>query len=293
MKRRQRWIAFVVALMILGIAGVAVVAMAASGLPWESSGEPGTLPSNSTRVSVAIDVPDEGSGRINAPAAPASDVPSSSDGGVSNVSTGLKATALQPDDDGYTGPLPATTNNDIPSSENAGALTPPDWSTFFTEPQPDDSVDGGIADDAGINWSAYYYYHAAGSAFRPRDSSVDWANDSSGGCLYLTAGSTGEIFNIHLEVPHGSQIEYLRIYYYDTSASNSQAWVTRYDDEGGYEDVISVSSDLNTGYGTKLSAQIFHVVDTVNYSYVLNWRPIVVGSTMQLCGLRVAYKLPD
>ncbi len=148
--------------------------------------------------------------------------------------------------------------------------------------------------DAGINWSAlYYYYHATGSAFRPRDSSVDWGNDGSGGCLYLTAGSTSEIFNIHLEVPHGSRIEYLRIYYYDTSASNSTAWVTRYDDEGGYQDVTSVSSAADTGYGTQLGVYLEHVVDTVNYAYVLNWRPNVTGSTMQLCGLRVAYRLPD
>lgn len=101
------------------------------------------------------------------------------------------------------------------------------------------------------------------------------------------------IFNIPLDIPDGVRIEYLRIYYYDTSASNSQAWVTRYNDEGGLEDVTYVASDGNAGYGTNLGAYLEHVVDMTNYSYVLNWRPNATGSTMQLCGLRVAYRLPD
>jgi len=294
MTRHQRWIAFAVVLIMLAITSIAVVAIAAPGLPWESSGEPGALSLNSTGASVASDAPDEGSGFINVEVAPASDVRGSAEGNVISESPDLKSTDLQPDDDGYTGPLPATTNSDIPPSANADAASPPDWSTFFTEPQPDDTVDGGITDNAGINWSTlYYYYHAAGSVFRPRDSSVNWGNDSSGGCLYLASGDVGMIFNIPLDIPDGVQIEYLRIYYNDTSASNSSAWVTRYDDEGNLEDVTYVASDGNAGYGTNLSAQLFHVVDMTNYSYVLNWRPYVVGSTMQLCGLRVAYRLPD
>lgn len=187
MKRYQRWTTFVLVPMILGIAGAAVVAMAASEQPWGSSGEPGTFPSDATRVSVTVDAPDEGNVRIDATATQAWDVPGSAEGSAFNENPDLKPTDLQPDDDGYTGPLPVTTNNEIPPSTSVDASTPPDWSTFFTEPQPDDRVDSGITDDVGISWSAsYYYYHAAGSAFRPRDSSVNWGNDGSGGCLYLT-----------------------------------------------------------------------------------------------------------
>lgn len=295
MKKHQRWIAFTVVLIMLGITGVAVVAIAAPGLPWESSNEPGTFPSTSTRTNVILDAPDEGQGRItNAPVALAADAPNSTDGHVPINIQNIKPTELQPDDDGYTGPLPLVMGNNFPPSANADALTPPNWSTSFTEPQPDDIVDGGITDDAEINWSPlYYYYHAAGSAFRPRDSSVDWGNDGSGGCLYLTTGSTGVVFNIPLDIPDGVRIEYLRIYYYDASASTSQAWVTRYDDEGSLEDVTYVASAGDTGYGTQLGTYLEHVVNMTDYSYVLNWRPNATGNTMQLCGLRVAYRLPD
>lgn len=293
MKKHQRWIVFVVALTVLGIMGITAVAIAAPGL-WESSGEPGTLPSNFARPSVALNVPDEGSGHSDAPTAPALGVPGSADGRGPSHNASSKSTPLQPDDDGYTGPLPIMIDNDFPPSGGADLLTPPGWSTFFTEPQPDDAVIDGITDDAGINWSTlYYYYHAAGSVFRPRDSSVNWGNDSSGGCVYLVSGDTGVVFNIPLDIPHGVRIEYLRIYYYDTSALTSEAWVTQYDDEGGIYDVAYVASAGNAGYGTQLSDYLTHIVDLTNYSYVLNWRPNATGSTMQLCGLRVAYRLPD
>ncbi len=145
MKRYQRWITLVLALMILGIASVAVAAIAASGLPWESSGEPGALPSAFTRPSAVVDAPDEGNGYIRAPAAPASDVSGSTDAPVLNENRNATTTDLRPDDNGYAGDLPATTNSDIPSSENADALTPPDWSTFLTEPQVDDNVTFGAS----------------------------------------------------------------------------------------------------------------------------------------------------
>ena len=68
--------------------------------------------------------------------------------------------------------------------------------------------------------------------------------------------------------------------------------MTRYNDEGSLADVSGVTSLGTAGYGTNLSDLASHVVDSVNYSYVLNWRPNQLGSTMMLCGLRVAYMLP-
>jgi hypothetical protein len=35
------------------------------------------------------------------------------------------------------------------------------------------------------------------------------------------------------------------------------------------------------------------VVDNSDGGYVLNWLPNVTGTTMRLCGLRVAYRLPE
>lgn len=74
--------------------------------------------------------------------------------------------------------------------------------------------------------------------------------------------------------------------------ATGQAWVTMYNDEGGYTDIAYVPFGAEEGYGTALSPLIEYVVDSANNSYVLNWRPNYIGSDLQLCGLRVAYRLP-
>ncbi len=72
-----------------------------------------------------------------------------------------------------------------------------------------------------------------------------------------------------------------------------QAWVTSYDSAGGYADLLYLPFGHNYGYSTELSPLVGAIVDTVNNSYVINWRPNVVGSSLYVCGVRVAYKLPD
>lgn len=72
----------------------------------------------------------------------------------------------------------------------------------------------------------------------------------------------------------------------------SRAWVTSYDDAGGMMDITAVTCGATPGYQTYLSPYVGAVVSLENDSYVLNWRPYDLGSDMQLCGLRVAYRLP-
>ncbi|NLB71979.1 MAG: hypothetical protein GX797_08265 [Chloroflexi bacterium] len=58
------------------------------------------------------------------------------------------------------------------------------------------------------------YIHVHGSGMTSRNSNVDWASDESSGCIYLSSGNPLEIFNIHLDIPDRSRIDYLRVYYY-------------------------------------------------------------------------------
>jgi hypothetical protein len=138
-------------------------------------------------------------------------------------------------------------------------------------------------------WGPFRYINVAGSTLRPRSSATDWTYPG-GGCI--AASGANDVFITHLGIPHGSRIDYLRIYFYDTSASNSQAWVTTYNGAGVATDLTLVSSGGTAGYGTLLSPFVGHVVDTASSSYVLNWRSNQTGSTMRLCGLRVAYRMP-
>jgi hypothetical protein len=103
---------------------------------------------------------------------------------------------------------------------------------------------------------------------------------------------TGGTFNIHVQLPEGSRVDYLRLYYYDTHPSrDSSAWLTSYDDQGSFSDLAYVTSSGEGGYGTELSPFLGEMIDTVGSSYVLNWRPNDLGTELKLCGLRIAYRL--
>ncbi len=192
-----------------------------------------------------------------------------------------------PDTDGYTGPVVQAHGIETPSEILVEET--PDWERFFLEPQLDEDAGAVKVADIGIAWSNFYYTFVAGSTFRPRASATTWGYPGAG-CVHVAAG--GDLFTLPLNLPQGSRLDYLRLYYYDTSANNSKAWITRYDASGVTTDLISVDSAGNTGYGTTLSAYSGHIVDNMNNTYVLNWWANQTGTTMRLCGMRVAYRLP-
>ena len=132
----------------------------------------------------------------------------------------------------------------------------------------------------------------AGSTLKPRADDVTYQTSGSGGCVYVTGGNQNQVWNIPVLLPQGAVVGTLRIYYDDTSASDSTAWFTIYDLYGAVVDEVSVSTSGTSGNGYRDSASINHQIDYGTYSYVLNWRPIVTGSTMQLCGFRIFYETP-
>lgn len=135
-------------------------------------------------------------------------------------------------------------------------------------------------------------WRVAGTTLRPRSSGASYVPTSGGGCFYLSAGDSFVVFNTTLDLPQGATINTLRMYYTDTSESDSTAWLTVYDLYGTIVQEWGVSSTGNLGNGFSDSALINHVVDYSLYSYVINWRPYVIGNTMQLCGFRVFYEPP-
>ena len=286
MKTVFKKITWVVIVVVIGLLGLTVAAVA-SDIVWPWSTEPGFEPQALSDTGVVSDRLDEGgTGNGETTFETGLFEPSAAGEGIAGH-VEIAEAELQPDDNGYEGAITESIQGDIAPSYDL-PVEEVDWDALIPEDAPDQ-----IVTNADPNWSPlYYYYHVPGSTLRPRDSSVEWSSGGSGGCLKLTSGSTSVVFNLQLDIPDDVRIEYLRIYYYDTSASDSQAWVTRYNDAEALQDVAYVTSTSNTGYATRLSAYLEHVVDNVNYSYVLNWRPNALGSTMMLCGLRVAYRLP-
>jgi hypothetical protein len=129
----------------------------------------------------------------------------------------------------------------------------------------------------------------AGSAFHPRNSTYTYAEAGNGDCIYQTAGSANGIFVADLQLPQGAVIDILRLFYYDTSSSNSFAWLTEYSAGAVYSDVAHTTSLDALGYGNYADTSFSYTVDDYTHSLVLNWRSNQLGSTIQLCAMRIRY----
>ena len=130
-----------------------------------------------------------------------------------------------------------------------------------------------------------------GSAFLTVDSSQTWAYDYMG-CIHATAGGDS-LMNYSLQLPQGSRIVLLRVYYDDTNAGiDGHGWITIYPEGGeSYEDLVSVPTGGNSGHGSNYG-NLDHIVNNYYQNYVLVWRPNVASTNMQLCGMRVMYYRP-
>ena len=168
---------------------------------------------------------------------------------------------------------------EAPEGTAAESFSPPDVPLV---PNEEDIIEGGGL----ISW------RVTGATLKPRENDVSYTVNGDGSCAYVTAGDASTVWNTPLHLPNGSVVDTLRMYYYDTSASNTTAWFTVYDLYGGIVDEWAVSSSTSGGNSFNDSAQINHTIDYSVYSYVINWRPIVTGSTLQLCGFRVFYSPP-
>jgi hypothetical protein len=174
----------------------------------------------------------------------------------------------------------------------AVSLAPPGAAgaeSLATPPGTDDEPLPNAQQPAGPATLPLWNLRIVGSALRPRENNVTYTVDSNGSCFYVTAGSATTVWNVPITLPDGATIDTLRIYYYDTSASNLSAWFTIYDLFGAIVQEWSVSSSGNSGNSFNDSVQIGHVIDHDVYSYVVNVRPVGTGSTLQFCGARLFY----
>ena len=133
------------------------------------------------------------------------------------------------------------------------------------------------------------YLRVTGSVFKPRRSDVDWANSGQGGSVYASAGNTSTWWNTPVYLPQGTVIRYVRMYYYDNSASNCWGYFTVYDLDGDIVQEWGVSSSGTPGDSWDDTANINHTIDYSSYSYVLNWQPNHIGSTIMLNGFRIFF----
>lgn len=138
----------------------------------------------------------------------------------------------------------------------------------------------------------FSYYTVSGATLRGRSSTAGHGYVGLG-CTYAT--DVDRLLNTELPIPDGATIKYLRVYYNDTNASASvQGYITRYQPGVGAIDLVTVGSTaaFAGGYGFTVSNEITEIANNTDYAYTLIGWPGLSSSTVQICGLRVAYYAP-
>lgn len=136
----------------------------------------------------------------------------------------------------------------------------------------------------------------AGSAFHTRDGTS--AYETSNGCVY--AVSSGE-FTSHIAVPDGAILNTLSAYVIDNSAAVASE-LTLLDTNGANDpdDIVKVEVPGSSGL-TSITVPIsksadpeviYQVNESLRGLYV-EWEPNLFNSSMQLCGVRINYTLPE
>jgi hypothetical protein len=134
--------------------------------------------------------------------------------------------------------------------------------------------------------AATYFKRYPGVAFQPRDSDTGYDYFGSG-CI---SSQGADYFVLDIQLPAGAEIDFVRLYYYDASSANARLYLTWYDAQGGYSDVVYVDSSGSSGYGSAGIATSY-TVDPITQAVTLVWRPNTTGSSMALCGARIRYQV--
>ncbi len=155
---------------------------------------------------------------------------------------------------------------------------------------PGEAAQRAVPELPNATTAATDYQHVAGSAFTPLWNSAQ-IYYASNGCVYVTG--TYKYLSSPLILPYRSTATQLRLYYEDTSASEDGIFnLVQYDDGLSSTYLYTLTTVGSGGVANYVTIDVSLTPDYLNYSYMLLWRPLVGGNTMQLCGYRVAYTRP-
>lgn len=147
-----------------------------------------------------------------------------------------------------------------------------------------------LAGSSAVSAQTFHYLNVAGSSFLPRDGNTTSKYEVAG-CISLATGTNWFVYP--LQLPEGSLIKYVRVYYNDTHATaNLDVALTRYAGNSEFLDEAFFSTSGSNGFDSELSPQLNIVVDNQEFARQLLVRLGQSSSSLQFCGMRVAY-YPD
>ena len=168
-----------------------------------------------------------------------------------------------------------------PEPEVRTVPIPPDEVTVVEEVEllPDPS-----APDATL-----YYKFIPANTFVPYDDDMTYAYYGAG-CVYRTGGS--RFANHTLQLPQGAEIDYVRIFFYDSNDTyNAGVYLYAYDGYGALTQIAHVASTGTPGQSSAGSGFFSYFVDNEAEALSLTLDYGLGGnSTVQICGVRIRYQ---
>ncbi len=148
--------------------------------------------------------------------------------------------------------------------------------------------DGVLPPEAG---GQTFYKRVSGTSFHPYSSGTAY-NQGHLGCLHRSGNLGNNTFGYSLELPHGALVDYLWLYFYDTSSTNDMfVTISAHNGIGGEEIIDTIYSTSSGGFGTTGSGVFSHVVDNFTESLMIEAVfPNNQNFALQLCGVRVRYQ---
>lgn len=129
------------------------------------------------------------------------------------------------------------------------------------------------------------YLFVTGSAFTPR-TSTQTVTYPGAGCISFDGFVTTD-----LQLPQGTAIQGVRLYYYDMATPGSvSVFVNSFDGAGGFTSLLTGASTVETGYSSEYFAFGSPViVDNLSQSLSLI---ASMATGLRFCGMRVFYDAP-
>lgn len=154
---------------------------------------------------------------------------------------------------------------------------------------PADEIETQVNPDATTSQVTLFKF-IAGSNFHPRESTTTHSYGGAG-CAYRTTVSGFLVTD--LQLPQGAEVDYVRLYFDDTSsADDAHLWLYAYDGQGAFTQITEAASSGAPGAGSAGSDFFSYVVDNATTALGL-----VAGSdsandsSVQICGARVRYTI--
>ena len=157
----------------------------------------------------------------------------------------------------------------------------------FTPPQVP-AVKAGTA--AALTYSQY---RVSGTALRPNYSVVQYDYlGMGGGCIYATS-NPGEPFSAQIHLPQGAVIYSLIMRYYRLDTSyNCTGYLRIYNLYGQLVTQYPIFTGDFIGWEWGLPTSLNHTVDNNNYTYMMEWVPNSLNSSMSLASFEVYIQDP-